>query len=99
MQGVVDAALDAGITLFDTADIDGGTKPEEFLGKALGKRRQDVGARHRRPAMRIGATTRQLHGGSRRWIMRAVEDSLARLGTDQVDLCPKPPSRTTTPTR
>ena len=36
---VVDAALDAGITLFDTADIYGGTRSEEFLGRALGGRR------------------------------------------------------------
>ncbi|HVF32791.1 MAG TPA: aldo/keto reductase, partial [Acidimicrobiales bacterium] len=35
-QAVVDAALDAGITLFDTADVYGGTKSEEFLGQALG---------------------------------------------------------------
>ena len=41
-QAVVDAALDAGITFFDTADIYGGTKSEEFLGKALGKRRGDI---------------------------------------------------------
>src|ERR1700709_1786146 len=39
---VVDAALDAGITLFDTADIYGGTKSEEFLGEALGKRRGEI---------------------------------------------------------
>src|ERR1700754_4155013 len=41
-QAVVDAALDAGINFFDTADIYGGTKSEEFLGKALGKRRKDI---------------------------------------------------------
>ena len=41
-DAVVGAAIDAGITLFDTADIYGGTKSEEFLGKALGKRRGDV---------------------------------------------------------
>ena len=41
-QAVVDAALDAGITLFDTADIYGGTKSEAFLGRALGKRRHEI---------------------------------------------------------
>ena len=41
-DAVVSAAIDAGVTLFDTADIYGGTKSEEFLGKALGKRRGQV---------------------------------------------------------
>ena len=83
-QGVVDAALDAGITLFDTADIYGGTKSEEFLGKALGKRRGDI-ILATKFGMRIGDDPRRM-GGSRRWIMRAVEDSLTRLGTDWIDL-------------
>jgi aryl-alcohol dehydrogenase-like predicted oxidoreductase len=83
-QGVVDAALDAGITFFDTADIYGGTKSEEFLGKALGKRRGDI-VLATKFGMRIGDDDRR-KGGSRRWIMRAVEDSLTRLGTDWIDL-------------
>jgi len=83
-QEVVDAALDAGITLFDTADIYGGTKSEEFLGKALGKRRGDI-VLATKFGMRIGDDERR-KGGSRRWIMRAVEDSLQRLGTDWIDL-------------
>ena len=83
-QGVVDAALDAGITLFDTADIYGGTKSEEFLGKALGKRRGDI-VLATKFGMRIGEDPRHM-GGSRRWILRAVEDSLTRLGTDWIDL-------------
>jgi aryl-alcohol dehydrogenase-like predicted oxidoreductase len=83
-QGVVDAAIDAGITLFDTADIYGGTKSEEFLGKALGKRRGDI-ILATKFGMRIGDDPRRM-GGSRRWIMRAVEDSLTRLGTDWIDL-------------
>jgi aryl-alcohol dehydrogenase-like predicted oxidoreductase len=83
-QAVVDAALDSGITLFDTADIYGGTKSEEFLGKALGKRRGDI-VLATKFGMRIGDDDRR-KGGSRRWIMRAVEDSLARLGTDWIDL-------------
>jgi aryl-alcohol dehydrogenase-like predicted oxidoreductase len=83
-QAVVDAALDAGISFFDTADIYGGTKSEEFLGKALGKRRGDIilGTKF---GMRVGDDPQKL-GGSRRWIMRAVEDSLTRLGTDYIDL-------------
>ena len=83
-QGVVDAALDAGINFFDTADIYGGTKSEEFLGKALGKRRGDI-VLATKFGMRIGDDERR-RGGSRRWIMQAVEDSLSRLGTDWIDL-------------
>ncbi|WP_309605604.1 aldo/keto reductase [Phenylobacterium sp.] len=83
-QGVVDAALDAGITFFDTADVYGGTKSEEFLGKALGKRRGDI-VLATKFGNRIGEDPRRM-GGSRRWILRAVEDSLTRLGTDWIDL-------------
>jgi aryl-alcohol dehydrogenase-like predicted oxidoreductase len=83
-QAVVDAAIDAGITLFDTADIYGGTKSEAFLGQALGKRRQEVIVATKF-GMRIGDDDRK-KGGSRRWIMRAAEDSLARLKTDYIDL-------------
>jgi aryl-alcohol dehydrogenase-like predicted oxidoreductase len=83
-QAVVDAAIDAGVSFFDTADIYGGTKSEEFLGKALGKRRGDI-VLATKFGMRIGDDPRRM-GGSRRWIMRAVEDSLTRLGTDYIDL-------------
>src|SRR5829696_5481437 len=41
-SAVVDAALDAGITFFDTADVYGGTKSEKYLGRALGRRRAEV---------------------------------------------------------
>lgn len=83
-QAVVDAAIEAGITLFDTADIYGGTKSEEFLGQALGKRRQQVVVATKF-GMRIGDDDAK-KGGSRRWIMTAVEDSLRRLRTDYIDL-------------
>lgn len=83
-RAVIDAAIDAGITLFDTADIYGGTKSEEFLGKALGKRRNQVIVATKF-GMRIGDDDAK-KGGSRRWIMTAVEDSLRRLGTDYIDL-------------
>src|SRR3954451_24040156 len=83
-QGVVDAAIEAGITLFDTADVYGGTKSEEFLGKALGKRRRDVivATKFGNP---IGGDPKK-RGGSRRWIMQAVEDSLTRVNTAYIDL-------------
>jgi aryl-alcohol dehydrogenase-like predicted oxidoreductase len=83
-QAVVDAAIDAGITFFDTADIYGGTKSEEFLGKALGKRRKDI-VLATKFGMPVGGDPRK-SGGSRRYIMQAVEDSLRRLNTDWVDL-------------
>ena len=83
-QAVVDAAIDAGITLFDTADIYGGTKSEEFLGKALGKRRHDI-VLATKFGMRIGGDPKK-QGGARKWMMQAVEDSLRRLGTDYIDL-------------
>jgi aryl-alcohol dehydrogenase-like predicted oxidoreductase len=83
-QVVVDAAIDAGITLFDTADIYGGTRSEEFLGKALGKRRQDI-VLATKFGMQVGQDPKK-RGGSRKWIMTAVEDSLRRLGTDYIDL-------------
>jgi aryl-alcohol dehydrogenase-like predicted oxidoreductase len=81
---VVNAAIDAGVTLFDTADIYGGTKSEEFLGKALGKRRHEI-VLATKFGMQIGQDPKR-RGASRKWIMTAVEDSLRRLGTDYIDL-------------
>jgi aryl-alcohol dehydrogenase-like predicted oxidoreductase len=81
---VVSAALDAGVTLFDTADIYGGTKSEEFLGRALGARRHEV-VLATKFGMQVGGDPKK-RGGSRKWIMTAVEDSLRRLGTDYIDL-------------
>jgi len=83
-DAVVNAAIEAGITLFDTADVYGGTKSEVFLGKALGKRRQDI-VLATKFAMPTGADP-QKKGASRGYIMRAVEESLTRLGTDYIDL-------------
>jgi aryl-alcohol dehydrogenase-like predicted oxidoreductase len=79
---VVSAALDTGITFFDTADIYGGTKSEEFLGRALGKRRHDVVV-----ATKFGMKVDDdRHGAKPDYVHRALEDSLRRLGTDHVDL-------------
>ena len=41
-KSVVDAAIENGVNFFDTADVYGGTKSEEFLGRPLGKRRDDI---------------------------------------------------------
>jgi aryl-alcohol dehydrogenase-like predicted oxidoreductase len=81
---VVDTALSEGITLFDTADLYGGTRSEEFLGKALGSRRDQVVI-----ATKFGGPVDQdesHRGGSARWVREAVENSLRRLGTDRIDL-------------
>jgi aryl-alcohol dehydrogenase-like predicted oxidoreductase len=81
-DAVVGAALDAGITLFDTADIYGGTKSETYLGAALGSRRDDIVL-----ASKFGAPYEGHEGGaSAAYIRTAVEDSLSRLGTDCIDL-------------
>jgi aryl-alcohol dehydrogenase-like predicted oxidoreductase len=79
---VVDAALAADITFFDTADIYGGTKSEEFLGRALGKRRDQVVI-----ATKFGMQVDAGRQGARpEYVARALDDSLRRLGTDRIDL-------------
>ena len=81
---VVNAAVEAGINFFDTADLYGGTKSEQFLGKALGARRDDVVI-----ATKFGGPlddNPEHRGGSARWVRQACEDSLRRLGTDRIDL-------------
>jgi aryl-alcohol dehydrogenase-like predicted oxidoreductase len=81
-KAVVDAALDAGITFFDTADVYGGTKSEEYLGGALGRRREDIVL-----ATKFGSAVDEQRKGARpEYVRRAVEDSLRRLGTDHIDL-------------
>ncbi|MCV7719739.1 aryl-alcohol dehydrogenase-like predicted oxidoreductase [Micrococcaceae bacterium JKS001869] len=88
-DAVVHAALDAGITFFDVADIYGAEPglSEERLGRALGARRDEVviGTKF---GMDMGGLAGDDGGarGSRRYIVRAVEDSLRRLGTDWIDL-------------
>jgi aryl-alcohol dehydrogenase-like predicted oxidoreductase len=82
--GIVHAALEAGINFIDTADVYSGGEAEVIVGRAIAGHRDDV----------ILAT--KVHfpmgpgpndgGNSRRWILRACEESLRRLGTDYVDL-------------
>jgi aryl-alcohol dehydrogenase-like predicted oxidoreductase len=81
---VVHAALDAGITLFDTADIYGGTKSEVMLGEALGDRRKEI-VLATKFAGPLGKGPNG-KGGSRRYVLEACEASLKRLGTDYIDL-------------
>jgi aryl-alcohol dehydrogenase-like predicted oxidoreductase len=88
-RAVVDAAIDAGITLFDVADIYGqpAGRSEELLGAALGSRRGDVIV-----ATKFGMDAQGANGpdfgarGSRRYVRAAVEASLRRLNTDWIDL-------------
>jgi aryl-alcohol dehydrogenase-like predicted oxidoreductase len=80
---VVHAALDEGITFFDTADIYGLGQSEEMLGAALSGRRE-AAVIATKFGMDMGGEGRS--GASRRWIRTAVEDSLRRLGTEWIDL-------------
>ncbi len=81
---VVEAALEEGITFFDTADVYGESRSEEYLGRALGPRRSDVLiATKVSGAMGPGPNDR---GASRHHIIAGVHASLRRLGTDHVDL-------------
>jgi aryl-alcohol dehydrogenase-like predicted oxidoreductase len=82
---VVHKALDLGITLLDTADTYGNRGgSEEMLGQILGDRRKDIVLATKFAMPMNDAET--LKGASRRYIMRAVEDSLRRLRTDWIDL-------------
>lgn len=79
---VIDAALEAGINFFDTADIYGGTESEEFLGRALQGRREKVVL-----ATKFGMKVDdQRQGAKPDYVLRACEDSLRRLRTDHIDL-------------
>jgi aryl-alcohol dehydrogenase-like predicted oxidoreductase len=79
---VVHAAIDAGINFFDTADTYGGTKSEEFLAAALGKKRKDVII-----ATKFGSEIDENRKGARpEYVKAAAEDSLRRLKTDRIDL-------------
>ena len=81
---IIHRALDAGITFVDTADVYSQGESEVIVGKALAGRRDDI----------VLATKFFMpfdddpnhRGGSRRWIMQEVENSLRRLGTDYIDL-------------
>ncbi|MFF9478143.1 aldo/keto reductase [Streptomyces sp. NPDC014733] len=80
----VQRALDAGINFVDTADMYAAGESERVVGRALKGRRDDVvlATKFYHP---MGDDPNR-RGGSRRWIVRAVEESLRRLGTDRIDL-------------
>jgi aryl-alcohol dehydrogenase-like predicted oxidoreductase len=81
---IIHAALDAGVNFVDTADVYAAGESEEIVGKALRGRRDDIVL-----ATKVHGSMgddRNQRGNSRRWIVREVEDSLRRLGTDWIDL-------------
>lgn len=81
-QAVVDAALDAGINFFDTADVYGSGQSEEFLGKALQGRR-DKAVIASKFGMRMGDG---MEGARPEYVRKALDASLRRLGVDVIDL-------------
>ena len=79
---VVDAAIEAGINFFDTADMYGGGQSEEYLGQALGVRRNRIVL-----ATKFGLKMDEERQGAKpAYVREAVEASLRRLGTDHIDL-------------
>ena len=79
---VIDEAIDAGINFFDTADVYGEGRSEEFLGRALGPRRNKV-VIATKFGMKMGENRQ---GAKPAYIRHAAEDSLRRLGIDRIDL-------------
>src|SRR5947208_13407458 len=79
---VIDAAIESGITFFDTADRYGKGQSEDFLGRALGKRRDQI-VLATKFGMEIEPGQR---GASAKYVREAVEASLRRLRTDRIDL-------------
>jgi aryl-alcohol dehydrogenase-like predicted oxidoreductase len=81
---IVQAALDQGINFVDTADMYSAGESEQIVGQALRGRRDDV-VLSTKVHFQMGEG-RNRSGNSRRWITRAVEESLTRLQTDWIDL-------------
>lgn len=81
---IIHRALDAGVNFLDTADAYSRGESEQIVGKAL-KGRRDTVVLATKAHLPMGEDPNQ-QGNSRRWLIRALEDSLRRLGTDHVDL-------------
>ncbi len=84
VDAIVGAALDAGVNLIDTADAYGAGQSEEMVGKAIAGRRDDV-VLATKAALPMD-DERNHRGGSRRWLVTELDNSLRRLGVDHVDL-------------
>lgn len=95
-RAVIDAAIAAGITFFDTADLYGFGVSEDMIGQILGARRKDIVL-----ATKFGGVAKVKKTGeswgSRDYIMRCVEESLKRLQTDWIDVYQMHYPDTTTP--
>jgi aryl-alcohol dehydrogenase-like predicted oxidoreductase len=88
-RAVIDAAIDCGITLFDTSDTYGaGGRSEELIGEVLGDRRDQVvlATKFGHQGADMGYGPAAGAKGGRAYIRRAVEQSLRRLRTDHIDL-------------
>jgi aryl-alcohol dehydrogenase-like predicted oxidoreductase len=87
-RSVIDAAIDAGITLLDTADMYGTGRSEEILGEVLAGRRDQVvlATKFGHSGVDMGYGPAAGAKGGRAYIRRAVEHSLRRLRTDYIDL-------------
>jgi aryl-alcohol dehydrogenase-like predicted oxidoreductase len=83
---IIHAALDAGIDFIDTADVYSAGGSEEIVGRALRGRRDGVVLATKLVFPLGEDPDPNRRGGSRRWIVQAVEDSLRRLQTDHIDL-------------
>ncbi|MFK4545119.1 aryl-alcohol dehydrogenase-like predicted oxidoreductase [Streptomyces tendae] len=81
---IVDAALEGGINLIDTADMYGRGESEEMVGKAIAGRRDDIVLATKAYMPMSDEPNHQ--GASRRWLVTALDNSLRRLGVDHVDL-------------
>ncbi|SIN41164.1 aldo/keto reductase [Micromonospora cremea] len=81
---IVDAALEAGINLIDTADMYSQGESEQMVGKAIAGRRDDI-VLATKASMPMG-DERNHQGSSRRWLITELDNSLRRLGVDHVDL-------------
>ncbi|WP_314225641.1 aldo/keto reductase [Streptomyces zaehneri] len=84
VTALVDAALEAGINLIDTADMYSDGESEEMVGKAIAGRRDDI-VLATKAGMPMG-DERNRRGSSRRWLVTELDNSLRRLGVDHVDL-------------
>lgn len=84
VTAIVDAALEGGINLFDTADMYSAGQSKEMVGKAIAGRRDDI-VLATKANMPMG-DERNHQGSFRRWLITALEDSLRRLDVDHVDL-------------
>ncbi|SFF54673.1 Predicted oxidoreductase [Actinacidiphila alni] len=83
-DAIVDAALEAGINVIDTADMYSAGESEEMVGKAIAGRRDDI-VLATKASMPMGGD-RNHQGASRRWLVTELDNSLRRLGVDHVDL-------------